>query len=111
MLASTNGQCRTTVGAATVRVECKNSAATSFGVSATSESFNIRKAGLELLSPQGHHRVTANGSTVVSWKRGAGVADAVNVLYRASSGPRLHHARKQRHRQCSLSYSASYAFP
>ena len=34
----------------------------------------------------GHHRVTANGSTVVSWKRGAGVADAVNVLYRASSG-------------------------
>ena len=74
------------VGAATVRVECKNSAATSFGVSATSESFNIRKAGLELLSPHGHHRVTANGSTVVSWKRGAGVADAVNVLYRASSG-------------------------
>ena len=79
-----------TIGAATVRVECKNSAATSFGVSATSESFNIRKAGLELLSPHGHHRVTANGSTVVSWKRGAGVADAVNVLYRASSGGGLH---------------------
>ena len=75
-----------TIGAATVRVECKNSAATSFGVSATSESFNIRKAGLELLSPHGHHRVAANSSTVVSWKRGAGVVDAVNVLYHASSG-------------------------
>lgn len=72
-----------TVGGATVRVECKNSEFASLGASASSQSFNIRKAGLELLSPNGHHRVTAGGATVVSWKRS--VTDAVNVLYRASS--------------------------
>ena len=75
-----------TVGSATVRVDCKNSAGASLGASATSQTFNIRKSGLEILSPSAHHRLTANASTVVSWKRGAGVAHAVNVLYRASSG-------------------------
>ena len=58
----------------------------------------------------GHHRVTANSSTVVSWKRGAGVADAVNVLYRASSAAPSSRSQATS-QESSLSRRAGYAFP
>jgi parallel beta-helix repeat protein len=70
----------------TIVIDCNNSAGNSLGVSASSGVFSITAAGLELLSPQGNHRVVAGSTTKVTWKRNASNTDPVNVLYRATPG-------------------------
>ena len=73
----------------TIVIDCNNSAGASLGVSASSGAFSITAAGLELLSPQGNHRVVAGATTRVAWKRNAGITDPVNVFYRATPGGTL----------------------
>ena len=73
----------------TIVIDCNNSAGASLGVSASSGVFSITAAGLELLSPQGNHRVVAGATTRVTWKRNAGITDPVNVFYRATPGGTL----------------------
>ena len=73
----------------TIVIDCNNSAGASLGVSASSGVFSITAAGLELLSPQGNHRVVAGAPTKVTWKRNPGIVAAVNVFYRATPGGSL----------------------
>ena len=73
----------------TIVIDCNNSAGASLGVSASSAVFSITAAGLELLSPQGNHRVVAGSATTVTWARNAGTTGPVNVFYRSTPGGTL----------------------
>jgi parallel beta-helix repeat protein len=70
----------------TILVDCNNSAGASLGVSASSGIFSITATGLELLSPQGNHRVLAGSTTKVTWKRSVNTTGPVNVFYRSTPG-------------------------
>ena len=70
----------------TIVVDCNNSAGASLGVSASSGIFSITATGLELLSPQGNHRVPAGSTTKVTWKRSVSTTGPVNVFYRSTPG-------------------------
>jgi parallel beta-helix repeat protein len=74
----------------TIVIDCKNTAGTSLGVSGSSpESFIAGDAGIELLAPQGNHRITAGQTVKVAWKRAVGVTGLVTVQYRSSPGGSL----------------------
>lgn len=73
----------------TIVVDCNNSAGASLGASASSGAFSITAAGIELLSPQGNHRVVAGSPAKVTWKRSASTTGPVNVFYRSTPGGTL----------------------
>jgi parallel beta-helix repeat protein len=70
----------------TIVLDCKNSSGDLLGASASSAAFTIAPAGLELLSPQGNHRVTSGAAAKVTWRRAQGATGPVNVLYRVAPG-------------------------